>query len=209
LAFWPLMAFYSKKPSTGTIHRRRRYASRNVGRVATVSHLALIGLRPLSGRRTNRESGPTSGYRAIPGPFDDCAGLRASSGSGQHSILGDNYGRGCPVRSTTRSVFGNYAGGKLPANSHLQPRPKYRAYRSVHALTPPASFINALTRVPDALHRVTYRNARVHLLIVLLSALWPEVQRMMAVNGSAFLSKGRSANSNACRRSLLVLRRTL
>src|SRR5256885_6895192 len=45
-AFWPLIAFHSKKPSTGTMHRRRRYASRNVGSVATVSAFALIGLRP-------------------------------------------------------------------------------------------------------------------------------------------------------------------
>src|SRR6516225_7909605 len=45
-ARWPLIAFHSKKPSTGRMHRRRRYASRNVGRVFTVSHLALIGLRP-------------------------------------------------------------------------------------------------------------------------------------------------------------------
>src|SRR3954471_18260562 len=45
-AFWPLIAFHSKKPSTGTMQRRLRYASRNVGRSRTVSHLALIGLRP-------------------------------------------------------------------------------------------------------------------------------------------------------------------
>src|SRR6266699_6176003 len=45
-AFGPLIALHSKKPSTGTIQRRLRYASRNVGRSRTVSHLALIGLRP-------------------------------------------------------------------------------------------------------------------------------------------------------------------
>src|SRR5262249_13044055 len=45
-AFCPLIAFHSKKPSTGTMQRRLRYASRNVGRSRTVSHLALMGLRP-------------------------------------------------------------------------------------------------------------------------------------------------------------------
>src|ERR1700755_486033 len=45
-AFWPLIAFHSKKPSTGTMQRRLRYASRKVGRSRTVSHLALMGLRP-------------------------------------------------------------------------------------------------------------------------------------------------------------------
>src|ERR1700746_3910955 len=45
-AFWALIAFHLKKPSTGTIQRRRRYASRNVGRSRTVSHFALMGLRP-------------------------------------------------------------------------------------------------------------------------------------------------------------------
>ena len=54
-----------------------------------------------------------------------------------------------------------------------------------------------------------YRNARAHLLIILLSTASPLVQRMMAANGSAFLSKRRSANLNACRSSLLVRRRTL
>jgi hypothetical protein len=54
-----------------------------------------------------------------------------------------------------------------------------------------------------------YRDALAHLLVVLLSALSSLVQRIMAVNGSAFLSKGSSANSNARRRSFLVLRRTL
>src|ERR1700740_1904911 len=41
-----LDAFHSKKPSTGTMQRRLRYASRNVGKSCTVSNLALIGLRP-------------------------------------------------------------------------------------------------------------------------------------------------------------------
>src|SRR5258708_427512 len=35
-----------KNPSTGTMQRRLRYASRNVGRFGTVSHFALIGFRP-------------------------------------------------------------------------------------------------------------------------------------------------------------------
>jgi hypothetical protein len=33
-------------PATGTMHRRSRYASLKLGNVRTVSHLALIGLRP-------------------------------------------------------------------------------------------------------------------------------------------------------------------
>src|SRR5437660_11344731 len=45
-AFCTLIAFHSKKPSTGTMQRRLRYASRNVGRFGTVSYFALIGLRP-------------------------------------------------------------------------------------------------------------------------------------------------------------------
>src|SRR5947207_13064945 len=45
-AFCPLIAFHSKKPSTGTMQRRLRYASRKLGRSRTVSHFALMGLRP-------------------------------------------------------------------------------------------------------------------------------------------------------------------
>src|SRR6202040_3389980 len=45
-AFCPLIAFHSKKPCTGTMQRRARYASRNVGKFRTVSHFVLIGLRP-------------------------------------------------------------------------------------------------------------------------------------------------------------------
>src|SRR5262245_9365352 len=45
-AFSPLIAFHSKKPSTGTMQRRLRYASRKVGKSRTVSHLALMGFRP-------------------------------------------------------------------------------------------------------------------------------------------------------------------
>ena len=92
--------------------------------------------------------------------------------------------------------------------SHRARRSKYFAYPSAHALTPPASFINVFNRIGGALHRATYRNARAHLLTVLLSALWPEVQRMMAVNGSAFLWKDNPADLNACRRSFFVFRRT-
>src|SRR5438093_1584010 len=83
-----------------------------------------------------------------------------------------------------------------------------RAYRSAHALTPPAFFMNVFNRAPGAFQRATYRNARAHLLIVLLSA-FSAVQRMTTVNGSAFLSRGSPANWNACRRSFLVFRRTL
>src|SRR4051812_31296409 len=41
--FAPLIAIHSKKPSIGTMHRRLRYASRNIGSRPTVSALALIG----------------------------------------------------------------------------------------------------------------------------------------------------------------------
>jgi hypothetical protein len=69
--------------------------------------------------------------------------------------------------------------------------------------------MNAFTRVVGTLQRATYRNALAHLLIDLLSALPSLVQRMTAVNGSAFLSNGMSDNLNACRRSFFVLPRTL
>src|SRR5215203_3988684 len=41
--FSPLIAFHSKNRSTGIMQRRRAYASRNIGSVATVSAFALIG----------------------------------------------------------------------------------------------------------------------------------------------------------------------
>ena len=41
--FAPLIAIYSKKPSIGTMQRRLRYASGNIGSRSTVSALALIG----------------------------------------------------------------------------------------------------------------------------------------------------------------------
>ena len=85
-------------------------------------------------------------------------------------------------------------------------RPRYFAYLSAHALTPPASFMNVFNCVGGTLQRATYRNARAHLLIALLSALSSLVQRIAAVNGSAFLSKGSSANLNACRKSVLVFK---
>src|SRR5437660_3762335 len=65
-AFWPLMAFHSKKPSTGTMQRRLRYASRNVGRFRTVSYFPLIGLRP--------PVGPIARGPARPPRFGDCGG---------------------------------------------------------------------------------------------------------------------------------------
>src|SRR5215203_3336476 len=41
--FEPLIVIHSKKPSIGTMQRRLRYASRNIGSRSTVSALALIG----------------------------------------------------------------------------------------------------------------------------------------------------------------------
>jgi hypothetical protein len=78
------------------------------------------------------------------------------------------------------------------------------AYRSAHALTPPNPFINAFRPALGCLQRATYRRDRTHLLIVFLSAASPHVQRITAQKGSAFLSNGRLANSNACRSSLVV-----
>src|SRR3954447_6126385 len=43
LALSPLMAFHSKKRSTGIMQRCLAYASRNMGSLWTVSALALIG----------------------------------------------------------------------------------------------------------------------------------------------------------------------
>jgi hypothetical protein len=45
--------------------------------------------------------------------------------------------------------------------------------------------MNVFNWVGDTLQRATHRNARAHLLIVLMSTLSSHVQRMMAVNGSA------------------------
>src|SRR3954466_948378 len=47
--FLPLDCHPSKNPSTGMMQRLDRYASRNVGRVCTVSQFALIGFRPPCG----------------------------------------------------------------------------------------------------------------------------------------------------------------
>jgi hypothetical protein len=55
-----------------------------------------------------------------------------------------------------------------------------------------------------SLDRATNRNARAHLLTVLLSAAAPHVHRMTAAKASAFLSNGRSANLSACRSSLVT-----
>ena len=47
---------------------------------------------------------------------------------------------------------------------HRARRPKYVAYLSAHALTPPTSFINTFNCAGATLLRATYRNARAHLL---------------------------------------------
>src|SRR6266478_231469 len=93
--------------------------------------------------------------------------------------------------------------------SHLSLRPKYFAYRSAQALTPPLFFINVVSGWRGFLTRATYRRALDHLLIVLLSALPSHVQRMTTASGSAFMSIGSPANLYARRISLLVRRRPL
>src|SRR5438552_18095971 len=57
-AFCPLIALHSKKPSTGTMERRLRYAARKLGRSRTVSHFALMGLRPPVGSVHQYGMGP-------------------------------------------------------------------------------------------------------------------------------------------------------
>src|SRR5712672_2207566 len=95
------------------------------------------------------------------------------------------------------------------ARTHQELCPKCREYRSAHAFMPPTCFMKVLTGMSGPLDLATYRSARAHLLIVLLSISSSHLQRMTPVNGLAFLSNGRFANLNACRRSLLVFRRTL
>src|SRR5215207_10923696 len=67
--FSPLIAFHSKNKSTGMMQRRRAYASRNIGSVATVAALALMGggfgfslhqygIRPHFSRSSERSPGP-------------------------------------------------------------------------------------------------------------------------------------------------------
>ena len=91
-----------------------------------------------------------------------------------------NPSSGCGARGASRPdsdgsiTIDVIAGSFLPTFSQGFPtshriRPRYFAYLSAHALTPPASFINIFSCVGDTLHRATYRNARAHLLIVLLS----------------------------------------
>jgi hypothetical protein len=72
LALWPFIAFHSKKPSTGTMQRRFQYASPNVGRSRTVSHLALMGLRP-----------PARSWHFERGAFNQAWHLHASSDPGK------------------------------------------------------------------------------------------------------------------------------
>jgi hypothetical protein len=50
-------------------------------------------------------------------------------------------------------------------------RPSCFAYRRAHPLTPPDSFINVRSRISGSLERATYRNARAHLLITLVSTV--------------------------------------
>jgi len=91
--------------------------------------------------------------------------------------------------------------------THLSPRPKYFAYRSAQALTPPLFFINVVSRWRGFLTRATYRSALDHLLIVLWSSLCSHVERMITANGSALVSTRRPANLYARRMSFLVCRR--
>jgi len=69
-------------------------------------------------------------------------------------------------------------------------------YRLAQALIPPLFFINVFKGV-RFLTKATYLNALDHLLTVLRSSFSSHVQRMMTVNGSAFLASGNSANSKA------------
>src|SRR6266480_7632982 len=72
-AFWPLIAFHSKKPSTGTMQRRLRYASRNVGRSHTVSHLAFMGLRPPVGSLHQYGISPLQAEMAARALYEEAA----------------------------------------------------------------------------------------------------------------------------------------
>ena len=118
--------------------------------------------------------------------------------------LSKQYGLGL------RGVLSSYlqVASRSPRVSIRRPDPDIA--RELGTRIHPAGFLHkCLDRILGGLQWATYRSARAHLLIVLLSALSSHVQRMTAVNGFAFLSKGRLANLKACRRSLLVLRRTL
>jgi hypothetical protein len=80
------------------------------------------------------------------------------------------------------------------ARTHQELCPKRREYRSAHAFIPPTCFMKVLTGMSGPLVLATYRSARAHLLIALLSISSSHVQRMTAVNGFAFLANGRLAN---------------
>jgi hypothetical protein len=58
-------------------------------------------------------------------------------------------------------------------------------------LTPPAFFINVLSRATGSFEREAYRNERAHLLTVLLSAQSAHVQRMTAVKWISIFIEGK------------------
>jgi len=165
-----------------------------------VRMFALIVILPTSPRRGHRMQSPA---RISPIWLRECQRISAFTLASRtlYELAQDSLLRRrlalCSADTHTHNLF------------YLAAVPTYLAYLSAQALTPPAFFINLFSAVPRSCLQATYRNARAHLLIVLLSELSSLVHRMMAVNGSAFLPKCNSANPNACRKSFLVFRRTL
>src|SRR5258707_839425 len=98
-------------------------------------------------------------------------------------------------------------GPALRTYFYLLPWPNCWAYNAASPLTPPRFLMNGLSRTRGFLNRAAYRRARLHLLMVLRSNFFSQVQRMTAANGSAFISIISPANLNARRISLLVRRR--
>src|SRR5580700_11186941 len=76
-------------------------------------------------------------------------------------------------------------------------RPSRRENRAAHALMPPLRWMNWARRSESGLYAVAYRRARLHLLLVRLSALaGSAVHRMTAPNGSS-----RSDTFSRCKRN--------
>src|SRR5258708_3520995 len=103
--------------------------------------------------------------------------------------------------------FTRMLGPALRTYFYLLPWPNCSAYKAAQPLSPPLFFMNGMRRTRGFLDRAAYRRARLHLLMVLRSNFFSQVQRMTTANGSAFISIISPANLNARRISLLVRRR--
>src|SRR6266403_3683411 len=173
---WRRSCLSSKlKSSSAPIGRKDSWCFHAVGS----SNAPLLG-------STAAEGLPRIGRTSIATRWRSCGLPQSASCSENFVIPPDVFGQ------TLRTYF------------YLLPWPNCSAYKAAQPLSPPLFFRKGMRRTRGFLDRAAYRRARLHLLMVLRSNFFSQVQRMTTANGSAFISIGNPANLDARRTSFLL-----